>query len=125
MEETVSTIYYNGQFWMALIEKSDCHGRRRLAEYTFGAEPAAGDLFDFYLNKYHQLAFVESERIVRIRKHKKDNARRVLRSHEEYKESQKHQLAERKRERKFKVQLEADEKYQKKRIKKKRKKRGH
>ena len=125
MEETVSTIYHNGQFWIALIEKSDCHGKRCLAEYTFGPEPAAGELFDFYLNKYQHLTFIESERIVRIRKHKKDNAQRISKSHEEYKNIQKHQFEERKKARKFEHQITEADKYQMKKLRKKQKKKGH
>ncbi|MBI9105203.1 MAG: DUF2992 family protein [Spirochaetales bacterium] len=125
MEETISTIYFNGQFWKALIEKSNSYGPRQLAEYTFGSEPATGELLDFYLNKYHLLIFVQSEREVRIRKHRKDNTDRISKSHDEYKEKQKLMLDIRKSERNLLMKIEADEKYQLMRLKKKRKKRGH
>ena len=125
MNEVVSTIYYNGQFWVALIEKSDGIGLRYLAEYTFGPEPTTGVLLDFYLNKYQCLRFVKSDRIVRLRKHKKDNVHRVSRSHDEYRENLSTLLELRKAEKTSQNRIAVGEKYKKKILKKKEKKKGH
>lgn len=125
MEEVITTVYYDGRFWKALVEKFDDNDKRFLAEYTFGPEPSAGDLFEFYLNRYDRLVFVESADFVRPRKMKKDNTERVNKSHTAFKAAQQAGLEERKKDKRLKNELLEKEKYLKKKLKKKDRKRGH
>ena len=49
MNEVSSTVFFNGQFWIAIIQKIDCEGMVRIGNYTFGSEPTNNDLKNFYL----------------------------------------------------------------------------
>ena len=121
MDETFTTIYYDGQYWKAMSERC-CGGRRFLAEYTFGPEPSAGRLLEFYLNELDGLRFTEVDGGLKISKKKlsrETSDRRISKSHIQFTDAQKAAL--KKERRKWRASAEADEKarYRAKQLKKK------
>ena len=49
-QRTTTTICYNGQFWIALVERTRCMGGDAIEEvavYTFGPEPTSPQIQDF------------------------------------------------------------------------------
>ncbi|MBN2444164.1 MAG: DUF2992 family protein [Spirochaetales bacterium] len=127
MARVISTIMYNGQFWIALVEKYEDDGTLLVAKYTFGPEPTNTDLIDFYLNKYHLLQFHICDSRHRIKKEfsHKESERNTKKSFQVFSEEQKKFLRMKQKERQIKKNIEQKEKYQLKSKKRKEKKRGH
>ncbi len=50
--QVVTTVFFDGQFWIALIKKQDSSGTIFTGKYTFGPEPTNPRLLQFYLNDY-------------------------------------------------------------------------
>ena len=124
---TISTIFFNGQFWIALVERYENDGGLWIGKYTFGPEPNNNDLLDFYLNKYDSLKFHKSETNAKIKeKSKFKNALGgVKKSLEIYLSEQTKYLIEKKKIKNQTAKKDQTEKYRLKALKKKEKKRGH
>ena len=127
MSQVVSTIFFNGQFWIALIEKFEDDGTFYVGRYTFGPEPNNTDLLDFYLNKYQTIRFYKSGQEPRNRKmhSEKELERNRSKSFAEFRIQQKKYLTENKKRIRQQNQESLEEKYLLKVKKKKQKKRGH
>ena len=126
MTQTVSTILFDGQFWMALIERCSDNGKVQVARYIFGPQPTNNDLLDFYLNRYSRLRFHSSEEKIHVKKsysHKRLE-RGISKSYSRFKDEQKKYLQESKKNAKAEALAQADEKYRLKQQKKKEKNRG-
>jgi len=48
MEQIISTVMFDGQFWIILIEEISESGEVSLAKYIFGSEPTFNDILKFY-----------------------------------------------------------------------------
>jgi hypothetical protein len=122
MDYVVSTIFHNGQFWIALIEKQE-RGRKSYARYVFGHEPTNPQLIDFYSEIYPFLRFVSEplEKIPKLR----TKLMHTASSHDAFKIAQEAFLKEKKKARKVELRASEKEKYRLKAMKKKEKKRGH
>lgn len=125
--ETISAVYHDGQFWVASIERIDDSGYIEIAKHTFGAEPTANDLLDFYLYTYSSLRFYASAERVRIKKRRsvRETERISKRSRDILKEIQSIRLMELKAEGKRKAESDESERFRLRRMKKKERKKGH
>ncbi len=126
MTQTISTILFNGQFWIALIERLSEDGSIQVARYVFGPEPTNNDLFDFYLNRYSRLKFHSTEEKIRVKKSysHKQLERGISKSTTRFADEQKKYLQASKRNAKAEALVLAEEKYRQKQEKRKQKKRG-
>lgn len=127
MEEVISTIYFDGQFWVVLIEKIAEDGTLSVGNYTFGPEPAQGDLLRFYQDVYPYLPLRPSGERYRIKARRSpEEQQRCLKKslviagalRSEVRRENRQDARERRR-------LREEELYRRKQQKKKQKKRGH
>ncbi len=127
MEQVVTTIFFNGQFWVALIERIGEDGTLEVGKYTFGPEPGHPELIHFYQNIYPFIPLYRTDSRVRIKARRKppEQERCTSRSLLIFKEQHKAALELRKKEQKQRRQQEEDEKYRLSREKRKKKRRGH
>ncbi|MDC7223837.1 MAG: DUF2992 family protein [Spirochaetales bacterium] len=127
MDEVITTIYFDGQFWAALVEKISPDGSVHIARFTFGPEPTKADIRDFYFNHYHRLHFHKGEERFRIPKKRshKEQERTFSKSLTLYQESRTQYLLERKKVGRRKQQRKKEELFLKNQLKKKKKKKGH
>ncbi|WP_020611314.1 YjdF family protein [Sediminispirochaeta bajacaliforniensis] len=127
MDTVVSTIFFNGQFWVALVEKRGEDGTLSVAKHTFGPEPTNNDILDFYFNSYLYLRFYACQRIVRAKKRLsgKEEKRSLKKSLDVHKEEQREVLLARKKEQKVRCRADANEQYRRQCEKRKEKRRGH
>lgn len=127
MEQVTTTIFFDGQFWIALIEKTADDGTLAVGKHTFGAEPTNTDLLHFTLYEYSSVRLIESGASVRIkiRKSIRESDRQTGKAKRLYAALQKEYLQGKKRERSRMSEVELQEKYRMKQQKKKEKKRGH
>lgn len=63
---TITTIYFDGQFWVALIEKC-LDGNFFTGRHIFGAEPSNPELLEWMLYGYHKIHFLPVQKPVKIR----------------------------------------------------------
>jgi len=56
-DRTVATIYFDGQFWVALIERHG-GGTRLAARHVFGPEPNNAELLEWAAGPWRGLRFV-------------------------------------------------------------------
>ncbi|MBI9102427.1 MAG: DUF2992 family protein [Spirochaetales bacterium] len=126
MDTVITTIYYDGQFWKALVEKESSDGGIFMAEYIFGQEPSNPEVLDFYLNKYEDLLFLQVEEHKKIKPEKilKRSPDRISKSYNEYKDSLRTYLEDKKTEKRILKKVSEQDRYEEKRKKKKLKKRG-
>jgi len=127
MDIVVSTIYFNGQFWIALIEKTAEDGTYYLGRYTFGSEPSNPELLDFYLRKYVDVLNLPTNaasRPVKL-KARRNEMPRMRKSLDAFKALQSAYLSEKKTIRKMEDRERDEAKYEDRREKRKKKKRGH
>ena len=127
MEQVVTTIFFNGQFWVALIERIGEDGALEVGKHTFGPEPGQPELIHFYQNLYPFIPLYRTDSRVRIKERRKpsEQERCTGKSLQIYKEQHKAALEHRKSERKQRRQREEEEKYRLKCEKRKKKRRGH
>lgn len=125
--ETISTVYHDGQFWVASIERIDDSGSIEIAKHTFGPEPSANDLREFYLNIYSRMRFYPSAESVRVKRRRsvRETERISKKSRDILKDIQSIRLTELKAESKRKAVLGESERFRLKRLKKKVKRKGH
>jgi hypothetical protein len=122
MDYIISTIFYNGQFWIAFIEKQE-YGKKSYARHVFGHEPTNPQVIEFYSEIYPFLTFVkEPEEKIPKRPEKISGHSN---SFDAFKIAQEAYLKEKKEERKTEIKKLEKEKYKLKIRKKKEKKRGH
>lgn len=127
MEQVISTVMFDGQFWIVLVEKIDNEGRIRTARHIFGAEPTFNDLAHFYDSIYPFLRFHKSDSVYRPKKKysRKELERMENKSLSIFKESQKAYLEEKKKVQREKRDILKEEKYELRCEKRKKKKKGH
>ena len=117
---TITTIYFDGQFWCAFIQKK-IDGEFYSGRYVFGAEPTNPQLIQWMLNDflYVPLYKTVAYQKIRIKDAVKKNSK--PKSLEQYKAAQKEYLTKKKMcSRKEKKLLEQDKYRNKKRKKVKR-----
>ena len=126
MEHVSTTIFFNGQFWIAVSEKTDSQGCLSVGKYTFGPEPSAAQLLDFYMNRYEQIRFFKTDgfRRIKISRADKEVKRSLNKSLDLFKQQQKEFLSERVSDRRKADKVLEREKYLQKQRKRKEKKRG-
>jgi hypothetical protein len=127
MEQVVTTIFFNGQFWVALIERIGADGTLEVGKHTFGPEPGQPELIHFYQNIYPFIPLYHSDARVRIKARRKlaEQERCTSKSLLIYKEQHKAALDLKKKDRKQRRQREEEERYRLKCEKRKKKRRGH
>lgn len=119
---TITTIYYDGQFWSALIEKriGDVSYSGR---YVFGAEPSNPELLQWMNYQFDKVRMYPVEQVVKIRiKKEVEKNHSIKKSLDAFKESQKEFLEQKKQNLKNEKRKSKQEKYfleqQKKKAKK-------
>lgn len=106
---TITTIYYDGQFWVALIEKkienSFLSGR-----YVFGAEPSNPELIYWMQYQFDKIKLFPISNPVKIRiKKEVETTHSIKKSLDAFKESQREFLEEKKKlNRREKIELKKE-----------------
>lgn len=59
---TVTTIYHDGQFWIAVIERVQSDGSYQVTRHIFGPEPSNAELLDWAASGFSHLRFSEGVR---------------------------------------------------------------
>ncbi|MEW9032555.1 MAG: YjdF family protein [Planifilum fimeticola] len=72
------TVFFNGQFWVGVIEQWDGN-RLKAAQYVFGAEPKDNEVLLFVQRNMLRLIAEAKERVSARRKEKKVNPKRLAR----------------------------------------------
>ena len=134
---TTLTVYYDGQFWVGVFERSGEDGYS-VAKTVFGAEPSDAEILEFTLHRYHTLVFSKpaEETAQEIKRISPKRLARLVRKETEAKgigtKAQQAMKAEHERlkeakasERKARRELEDEERFAKRQEKKKAKKHGH
>ncbi|ULQ60438.1 YjdF family protein [Brucepastera parasyntrophica] len=100
MDNVVTTVFFDGQFWSALIEKESRDGTLFLGRYVFGPEPSNTDLLHFYLNIYATVPLLASCIKIREKKQKriKEQARNTSKSRNAFRELQREYLRDSRKE---------------------------
>jgi hypothetical protein len=126
MDRIVSTVFFDGRFWIALIERTGPDGAVSVGRHTFGPEPTNNDLIAFYLNTAHLVPTYKSDALVRPKKAKpaKAQERGARKSFAAFKEIQKASLTATQKASRSKTEAAKDELHRKKVEKRKQKKRG-
>jgi hypothetical protein len=127
MEKIISTVFFDGCFWTALIERLEPDGTVFMGKYVFGPEPNNNELLHFYLHTAHTVKMLRSNIPVRARaaKSRGEQERITRKSFAEFKALQEEQLKARRSDTKARRRAEAEELFSRKREKRKKKKRGH
>jgi len=126
LDEVITTIYFDGQFWAALVEKISSDGTVRVGRHVFGSEPDNGDILRFYRDVYDDLPLRRTEGRFRIKKKRtpEEQERCFSKSLVLYSESRTEYLRERKAIRREARNRDKEEEYRRKREKRK-KRRNH
>ncbi|HPE90271.1 MAG TPA: DUF2992 family protein [Spirochaetia bacterium] len=124
--EVVSTVLFDGQFWVAVIEKIGEDGTHRIGKHTFGPEPTNNDLLRFYLETYMSVRCLAGDGPVRLKRRRSGNeqGRLASKSMEAFQRLNSAYLSERKALRRIEAAVEEEERYRQKREKNKKKRRG-
>jgi hypothetical protein len=126
MDQVITTLCFDGQFWVAFIEKTHEDGTISVGKHTFGAEPSNPEVVEFMLDAYALVPVFPSGIRVRVRARKsiREQERSTNKAKASFKESQNAWLSERK---KSAAKKDCDEtrRYELRAEKKKEKKRGH
>ncbi len=124
--EVVSTVIFDGQFWVAVIEKIGEDGTHRIGKHTFGPEPTNNDLLHFYLETYPSVRCLAGDGPVRLKGRRSGNeqGRLVSKSMEAFGRLNSAYLSERKALRRAEAAVEERDRYERKRQRKKEKRRG-
>jgi len=118
---TIVTIYFNGQFWVACIQKS-INGKLWEGYYTFGAEPTNPQILYFTSQLLPFIKLLKVERLTTIRLSVKEKITH-LSAKDSYKEALTLELEKRKQEKREVKKLDREEKYKQKQLTKKETKR--
>jgi hypothetical protein len=123
-DETSSFIFFDGRFWIALVERRR-DGTLSLARHVFGAEPTHPELKYFYLHELHRLSFRAAPPDYRPPKAERlPRAGAAMSSLDRFKEAVKERAEANKLERAERRRLDAGEAFALRTEKRKRKKRG-
>lgn len=76
--KTSLTVFFNGQFWVALVERRDETGCR-LAQHIFGPEPGQAEIRQWVATGYGHLRFVAVSNALHEKPDKKVNPKRAKR----------------------------------------------
>ena len=71
---TITTIYFDGQFWCALIEQCR-NGKNFAGRYVFGAEPTNPQILNWMVNAFDKIPLLPVEGRTKIRYKKLANAK--------------------------------------------------
>lgn len=63
---TITTIYFDGQFWCALIEQCR-NGKNFAGRYVFGAEPTNPQILNWMVNAFDKVSLLPVEGRTKIR----------------------------------------------------------
>ena len=124
--EVVSTVLFDGQFWVAVIEKIGEDGTHRIGKHTFGPEPTNNDLLRFYLETYMSVRCLAGDGPVRLKRRRSGNeqGRLASKSMEAFQRLNSAYLSERKALQRIEAAVEEEERYRQKREKNKKKRRA-
>ena len=130
------TVYHDGQFWVGLAEHVE-GGRYGVTRIVFGAEPSDGEILQFVVGKWEKLSFfgdepAEASKPAKNPKRRAREAAKALKrpamgtkaqqalasQRETMKQESAHARSQRRAE-------EADARYEQRKLKRKRKHRGH
>lgn len=127
MDAVVTTVMFDGQFWIALVEKTDAEGFLSVGRYVFGAEPTNTDLLAFMRDGYALVPVYRSECRVRVkaRKSRAEEARSTCKAKVAYAALRSAELGERKQAARVRREADEREKYELRVERKKEKRRGH
>lgn len=121
---TITTVYFDGQFWCALIEKC-IDGINYAGRYVFGEEPNNPRLLNWVLHEFSEIHFVQIEKLQKKVRYKKlaENKRTgtIPKSFANYALAQKTYLDSRKKENRRQKRTEKQERWELKQQKKKKK----
>ena len=122
---TITTIYFDGQFWCALIEQNR-EGQNYAGRYVFGAEPSNPQLLHWMIHEFASIPLlpVDGKPKIRFRKLAKESGKRagnIPKSFKAFSKAQKEYAEERKALNRKQKKIEAKEKYLVKKERKKRK----
>ena len=116
MDQTVSIVLFDGQFWITIIEKTDQDGIISIGRHVFGAsEPTNNELLNFYLIECYKITCLRSTIKVRVKAKKqiKEQLRITNKSKDTFKQLQKESLIVKIKIKKKQVAGELKELYQK------------
>ncbi len=87
---TITTVYFDGQFWCAFIQKS-IGGELFCGRHVFGAEPSNPIFQNWMLYDFADVPLYKTEAVqkIRVKDYVKRCDSRVPKSFEKYKEAQK------------------------------------
>lgn len=122
---TITTIYFDGQFWCALVEKN-IDGKNYSGRYVFGAEPSNPRLLHWMVHEFSDITLlpVVEKAKIRFKKLAKDSGKGaggIPKSLTAFSKAQKEYAEERKAQSRKQKKIEAKEKYLAKREQKKKK----
>ena len=111
---TVTTIYFDGQFWCALIEQ--CRdGKNYAGRFVFGAEPSDPEILHWMMHGFADVPLLPVEGRTKLRFKKLAKAERngggIPKSLEAFSRAQKEYAEERKKQGRKQKMLEEKEKY--------------
>lgn len=123
---TITTIYFDGQFWCALIEQNR-DGQNYAGRYVFGAEPSNPRLLHWMIHEfaYVPLLPVTEKSKIRFKKLSKNNGKNengIPKSLVAFSKAQKEYAEERKSQNRKQKKIEKQEQYLAKKLKNKRSK---
>jgi len=127
MEEVVTTVMFDGQFWIALVEKTDATGMVSVGKHTFGPEPSNPDLLAFMRDAYGEVPVYPGNSFVRVKARKSagEQERSTGKAKAMYGELHRAALEERKKDAIVRREADKAECFALKQEKKKEKRRGH
>jgi hypothetical protein len=124
-DETTSFVFFDGRFWIALVERRR-DGKLFIARQVFGAEPANPELRDFYLHRLPFLSFLKAPKDYRPPKAERlPEAGAATSSLDRFKEAIKERAEAARVERGERHRQDAEEAFSLRQGKRKKKRRGH
>lgn len=101
---TITTVYFDGQFWCAFIQKS-VGGELFCGRHVFGAEPTNPILQEWMLHQLSEVPLYKTEAVqkIRVKDFVKRSDSRNPKSFEKFKEAQKDYFKKKKIENKKKI----------------------
>lgn len=132
------TVFFNGQFWMALLENWNSKGEYSTAQYLFGHEPGDAELLEFSKNRFSKIK-LEITEPVDMQLGKKLNYKRqqreirqiiedkghVTRAQQAMKAAWEENKGLAMHDKREEYRAKEEERFQRKQLKKKEKQRGH
>ena len=114
---TITTVYFDGQFWCAFIQKQ-INGMFYSGRYVFGAEPTNPQLVQWMLNDFSYVPLYKTTEYqkIRIKDFVKSNSK--PKSLDQYKEAQKEYLIQKKMSMRKETKAIRTDKYRHKKAKK-------